>query len=132
MKNRTSLIESIPFALWRTFRSSVIVFILALLFTGVICWLCNRRTFYDFGNALFYTACLLVLIGWFISSGNQQIVSSQANPLNPMHSAMPGTHSERARQIWLDYMEGMTSVAVIGVSAALCFGLGWLIVSLIR
>lgn len=61
MKNQSSLsennevseTESIPAALWRTFRSSVILFVLASLATGIFCWLGNRRTLYDFGSAFF-------------------------------------------------------------------------------
>jgi hypothetical protein len=90
------------------------------------------RALYDFGNALFYTGTVLVFIGWFIFKGNQQLIRSQTNPLNPMNKVMPGTHSERTRQFWLDYLEGMASVSVLGVSAALCFGLGILIVNIAK
>ena len=127
-----SIIESVPQALWRTFRGSLVIFFLALLVTALICWSYNRHTLYDFGNALFYTGVVLAIIGWFIFNGNQELVRQQKNPLNPMNRVMPGTHSERTRQFWLDYMEGATSTSAIGVSAALCFGLGWLIVSLVN
>src|SRR5258706_3514830 len=127
-----SIIESVAHALWRTLQGSLVIFLIALLFSALICWLFNMHSLYDFGNALFYAGIVLVFIGWYIFNGNERLVRSQTDPLNPMNSAMPGTHSERTRQYWLDYMEGTTSVSVIGFSAVLCFGLGWLIVSLVN
>lgn len=123
-------IESIPSALWHAFQDSIIIFLVTSLFTALICWILNQRTLYEFGNALFYSGTVLAFVGWFIFKGNQQLVRSQTNPLNPMNRVMPGTHSERTRRYGLDHMEGMTSVSVIGVAVALCFGLAILIVNL--
>lgn len=124
------VVESVPHALWRTFRSSLVILLIVLLLTAFVCWSRNMRTLYEFGNALFYSGTVLAFIGWFIFKGNQQLVRSQINPLNPMNKVMPGAHSEQARRNWLDHMEGMTSVSVIGVAVALCFGLAILIVNL--
>lgn len=139
VKNRPNLeasdllrVESVSRAVVRIFRGSVTISVLASLATALICWYLNKRTLYDFGNALYYATVFLAVIGWLIFSGNQKLVREQANPLNPMNRVMPGTHSERTRQYWLDFMEGTTFVSVIGVAAALCFGLGWLIVTLAK
>lgn len=131
-QNKYARIESIPQALWRTFRASLAIFFLAILVTALVCWLIDKRSLYDYGNALFYAGVVLALLGALIFNGNQGLVREQKNPLNPMNRAMPGTHSERTRQFWRDYMEGTSSVSRLGVSAALCFLLGWLIVSLIH
>ncbi len=131
-EKKYSKVESVPHALWRTFRTSLAIFFLAILATAVICWALEKRTLYDFGNALFYTGVALAIIGALIFNGSQGFVREQKNPLNPMNRAMPGTPSERSRQFWRDYMEGTSSVAVIGVSVALCFILGWLILRLVR
>lgn len=71
-------------------------------------------------------------MGWYIFNGNQELARSQKNPLNPMNIAMPGTFSERTKQNWLDHLEGMASVSVLGTSAALCFIIGVLIVNLAK
>jgi len=125
-------IESVGHALWRSFRVSFIIFLLASLITAVICFLGGWRTLSDFGTGLIYSGVVLVFIAWFVFKGSLQFAESQTNPLNPMNTAMPGTQSERTRQSWRDYMEGMNSTAVLGVSIALCFGIGWLMISLAK
>lgn len=131
-EKKYSKVESVPHAIWRTFRASLVIFFLAILATALVCWVLEKRTLYDFGNALFYAGVVLAIIGALIFNGSQGFVREQKNPLNPMNSAMPGTPSERSRQFWRDYTEGTSSVAVIGVSTALCFGLGWVILSLVH
>ena len=129
--HKYSMIESVPQVLWRHFRTSLLTFFITSLFTALICWLINRRTLYDFGNALFYAGAFLAFIGWSNFRANQRFFKSQANPLNPMSRVAPGTYLERTRQFWLHYREEATLISVIVFSILLCWGLGWLIVSLV-
>ena len=131
-ENKHLIVESVWHALWRHFRTSLITFFLTSLFTALICWLLNKRTLYDFGNALFYAGAFLAFISWSNFRANQRFFQSRANPLNPMSKVMPGTYLESTKQFWLDYEEGATSVLVRVVSIILCWGLGWLIVSLVN
>jgi hypothetical protein len=131
-KNKHSIIEGRLAAVWRAFRSSIIIAILAMLVTVFIDWSLNMRTWYEFGDSLFYTSASLAIIGWYIFNGNQGLARSQMNPLNPMNRAMPGTFSERTRQNWLDHLAGMVSVSILGTSAALCFIIGAIIVNLAK
>ncbi len=122
--------ESMGHALWRSLRGSLTIFFLAAVSTAIICFLGNWRTASDFGTGLIYAGVVLVFVAWLIFRGSEGFVRGQANPLEPMNRAMPGTLSERTRQYWHDYMEGMNATAVIGFSVALCFGIGWLLISL--
>ena len=122
--------ESLGHALWRSFQGSLTIFFIASVLTATICFLGNWRNLSDFGNGLIYTGVVLVFVAWFIFKGSEGFVRGQANPLNPMNRALPGAQSVRTRQYWHDYMEGMNSVAVIGFSVVLCFGFGWLLISL--
>ena len=129
--NKYSIIESVPRALWRHFRISVVTFFLSSVFTAVICWLINRRTLYDFGGALFYAGAFLAFIGWSNFRANQVFLQSEVDLFNPMSKVAPGTYLERTRKFWLDYREGAGSISVIVLSILLCWGLGWLIISLV-
>jgi len=129
--NKYSMIESVPQAIWRHFRISLLTFFITSLFTALICWLINKRTLYDFGTALFYAGGFLAFIGWSNFRANQIFFQSQANLLNPMSSIAPSTFLERTRRFWLDYRKGATSTLVIVFSILLCWGLGWLITILV-
>ena len=129
--NKYSIIESIPRALWRHLRISLLTFFLTSVFTALICWLINRRTLYDFGGALFYAGAFLAFIGWSNFRANQIFLQSEVNLLNPMSKVAPGTYLERTRKFWLNYREEAGLISVIVPSILLCWGLGWLIINLV-
>jgi len=124
--------ESFGHALWRSLRSSLVIFLIAALCTIVVCLLGNWTTYPDFGNGLIYAGVALSFIGWLTFSGSQRIARGQANGLNPGYRGIPGKPSERARQYWGEFMQGMDAAPVIGVAVALCIGIGWLIISVVH
>jgi hypothetical protein len=129
--NKHARIESVGQALWRSFKGTLVVFLLVSLLTALICYLGDWRTLSDFGNDLIYAGLLFVVIEWYLFKGNTVLVRDQLNPYNPMNDPMSGTPSSRTRQHWLEYMDGINTTALIGFLAALCIGSGWLIVSLV-
>ncbi len=130
-ENKQLETESVGQAVWRSAQGTLVIILIAVLVTAIICWYGNWRTLYSFGNGLIYVGVVLLFISYYIFNGNQHLVREQKDPFNPMNTMMPGTHQERTRRYWLDFMDGINGAAMVGLASLLSIGLGWFLVSLV-